>query len=224
MDRQLVYDIPTRMFHWFFAGFFVLAYLLGKTVDDESPRFSYHMLAGLLLTFVVLLRLIWGFAGTRYSRFASFALHPRDLVTYFTTLFSGEKRKWAGHNPASSWATILMFGLALGLGGTGYLMASGHKEAFEDIHELLANGFLVVVLLHIAGVVLHAMRHQDPILTTMIHGEKTGISVPLPVKPRRLAGVVFLILVALFGIYLRNGFDSDRGTLTLLGTTLQAGE
>jgi len=224
MNKHLIYDVPTRLFHWLFAGLFVAAFLIAKTVDDESPLFSYHMLAGLLLGFVVLLRLVWGVVGTKYSRFASFALHPRDLVTYFTAMLSGEKRKWTGHNPASSWAALLMFGLALGLGLTGYLMESGQKEAFEDIHELLANGFLVVALLHVAGVILHAMRHQDSILVTMIDGAKSGIPVPEPVKPRRMAGFVFLALVAFFGLYLRNGFDSGRRTLTFLGTTLQLGE
>ncbi len=224
MNRHLIYDLPTRLFHWLFAGLFVAAFLIAKTVDDESSLFSYHMLAGLLLGVVVLLRLIWGFVGTKYSRFASFALHPRDLMTYFTTILSGEKRKWTGHNPASSWAALIMFGLALGLGLTGYLMASGHKETFEDIHELLANGFLIVVLLHVAGVVLHAMRHQDSILVTMIDGAKSGIPVPEPVKPRPMVGFVFLALVAFFGLYLRSGFDSGQRTLTFLGTTLQLGE
>jgi len=224
MNKHLIYDLPTRLFHWLFAGLFVAAFLIAKTADDESTLFSYHMLAGLLLGFIVLLRLIWGVVGTKYTRFASFRLHPRELVTYFTTILSGEKRKWTGHNPASSWAAILMFGLALGLALTGYLMASGQKEAYEDVHELLANGFLVVVILHIAGVILHAMRHRDSILVTMLDGAKSGIPVPEPVKPRPMAGLVFLALVAFFGLYLKSGFDSGRGTLPLLGTTLQLGE
>ncbi len=161
MRNQLVYDLPTRIFHWLFAGLFVTAFLIAKTVDDESPTFSYHMLAGLLLGFTVLLRILWGVVGTKYSKFSSFALHPKSLVAYFSGILSGDKRRWAGHNPASSWATIAMLCFALGLGLTGYLMASGQKETFEDFHELLANGFLVTVLMHIAGVVLHALRRRD---------------------------------------------------------------
>jgi cytochrome b len=225
MKTQLVYDLPMRIFHWLFAGLFVAVFLVAKTSDDESIIFSYHMLAGLLLVFTVLLRVLWGFVGTKYSRFTSFALHPKDLVAYFSEIFSGQKRKWSGHNPASSWATIAMFGLALGLGITGFLMASGNKEAFEDLHELLANGFLVVVLMHIAGVILHAFRHQDGIGMTMIHGAKNGLPAgDVILKSRSGIALLFVGLVVLFAIHLGHNFDIQKRTLNFFGTTLQLGE
>lgn len=80
MRNQLIYDLPMRIFHWLFAGLFIAAFLIAKNVDDESPVFSYHMLVGLLLGFTVLMRILWGFVGTKHSKFTSFALHPKDLV------------------------------------------------------------------------------------------------------------------------------------------------
>lgn len=225
MRNRLIYDIPTRLFHWLFAGLFIAAFLIAKTVDDESPVFSYHMLAGLLLAFTVLLRIVWGFIGSKHSRFASFALHPKDLVTYFTGILSGDKRKWAGHNPASSWATLVMLTLSLGLGITGYLMASGQKETFEDVHELLANGFLVVVLMHIAGIVLHALRHRDGIALTMIDGAKSDSPETETISNSRPAiALLFVGLVATFGIHLAKNFDSKKRDLNFFGTILQLGE
>lgn len=225
MNKQLVYDLPTRIFHWLFAGLFVCAFMIAKTVDDESPVFSYHMLAGLLLGFVVLLRIIWGFVGTRYSRFASFALHPKDLIDYFKGIFSGEKRKYSGHNPASSWATLAMIGFALGLAFSGYQMASGQKEAYEDLHELFANGFLIVVLFHIAGVVLHAFRHRDRIAMSMIDGTKTDLPLLEKIETPKLGvALVFLVLVGFFATNLYKNFDSQSQTLKLFGNTLQLGE
>ena len=47
MKKISVYDLPTRFFHWLFASLFIAAFAIAKTVDDESPLFSYHMLAGL---------------------------------------------------------------------------------------------------------------------------------------------------------------------------------
>ncbi len=225
MKNQLVYDLPVRLFHWLFAGLFITAFLIAKTVDDETPIFSYHMLAGLLLVSIVLLRIIWGLVGTKHSRFASFALHPKDLIAYFAGIASGDKRKWPGHNPASSWAALIMFGLTLGLGITGYLMANGNKETFEDIHELLANAFLVVVLMHIAGVILHALRHRDRIAVTMFDGTKSDVpAVDAIPNSRPLVAILFLGLVATFSVHLANNFDSKNRTLSLLGTTLQLGE
>ncbi len=225
MKNQLIYDLPIRIFHWLFAGLFLTAFLIAKNVDDESPVFSYHMLAGLLLGFTVLLRIIWGFVGTKHSRFSSFALHPKDLIAYFQGMLTGDKRRWAGHNPASSWATIAMFGLAWGLGLTGYLMASGQKEAFEDLHELMANGFLVVVLMHIAGVVLHAFRHQDGIVVTMFDGTKKDFPAAEGISsPRVGIAVLFVALIATFATHLASNFDSQKRTLHFFGTTLQLGE
>lgn len=225
MRNRLIYDIPTRLFHWLFAGLFVAAFLIAKTIDDESPVFSYHMLAGLLLAFTVLLRIVWGFIGSKYARFASFALHPKDLVAYFTAILSGDKRKWAGHNPASSWATLVMLVLALGLGATGYLMANGQKEAFEDVHELLANGFLVIVLMHVAGVILHALRHRDGVAMTMVNGAKSNIPQAETISNSRpVVALLFVGLVATFVVHLASNFDGQKQTLNFFGTTLQLGE
>lgn len=225
MRTQLVYDLPLRLFHWTFAALFIVAFLIAKTVDDSSTVFSYHMLAGLLLGFTVALRLAWGVIGTSHSRFSGFALHPKELVAYFTGILSGDKKKWSGHNPASSWATILMLALALGLGVTGYLMARGQKESLEDVHELLANGFLLVVLMHIAGVVLHAFRHQDGIVLSMIDGAKSGIPERETINSsRKTAAFMFVVLVATMSIHLARNFNSQNRTLNFFGSKLQLGE
>jgi cytochrome b len=225
MRNQLVYDLPTRMFHWLFAGLFVTAFLIAKTVDDESPTFSYHMLAGLLLGFTVLLRILWGVVGTKHSKFSSFSLHPKNLVAYFSGILSGDKQRWVGHNPASSWATIAMLCFALGLGLTGYLMASGQKETFEDFHELLANGFLVTVLMHIAGVVVHALRHRDGIAMAMIDGKKRDVPVAEVISNSRPGlALLFVGLVFLFATHLVGNFDSLNRTLNFFGAKLQLGE
>ncbi len=225
MKKQLVYDLPTRAFHWLFAGLFIVAFVIAKTIDDDSPIYAYHMLAGLLLGFTVLLRLIWGIVGTKYARFSSFALHPKELLSYLKGIVSGDKRRWEGHNPASSWSAIIMMGCALGLGITGYLMANGQKESFEDVHELLANGFLIVVLLHIAGVILHALRHQDGIGLTMLNGQKPELSPNgFIANVRPGVALLFVVLIASFSMYLANNYNSQNQSLQLFGSTLQLGE
>lgn len=225
MKKHLVYDLPTRIFHWLFAGLFVAAFAIAKTVDSESPFYSYHMLAGLLLSFTVLLRVIWGFVGTRYAKFSSFALHPKDLLEYFTAILRGDKKLWSGHNPASSWAAIVMMLLALGLGLTGYLMASGQKERFEDIHEVLANGFFVIVLLHVTGILLHSLRHKDGIGMSMLHGRKQGIPANnATTSARPVVALLFVVLVAGFSWQLFKNYNFKTQTLKLFSNTLQLGE
>jgi cytochrome b len=225
MRKQLIYDLPTRIFHWAFAGLFVFAFFIAKTVDDENLVFSYHMLAGLMLGGLVTLRIIWGFFGTKYARFSSFALHPKELIQYLMGILSGNRNRWPGHNPASSWAALTMMGSALMLALSGILMTTGYKESFEDIHELFANAFLVTVLLHISGVVVHALRHQDGIALAMVHGKKeeaaghTGISGHKPV-----AALLLVVLMGVFGGYLAKNYNSSTNQLNFFGKSLSLGE
>lgn len=225
MRKQLIYDLPTRIFHWAFAILFVTAFMIAKTIDDDNPVFSYHMLAGLMLGGLVTLRLIWGLVGTKYARFSSFALHPADLIAYGKGIFTGDKTKWAGHNPASSWGTLAMLAFAAGLAITGYLMSTGSKETFEDVHELLANGFLITVLFHIAGVLLHALRHQDGIALTMVHGKKEEVENEAPISGSKpVVALLFVVLIATYGAYLAKNYDAGKRQLNFFGTTLQLGE
>ena len=225
MRKPLVYDLPTRLFHWTFSSLFIVAFFIAKTMDDDQPTFSYHMLAGLMLGGLVVLRLIWGFVGTKYARFSSFALHPYDLIAYGKGILTGEKKQWDGHNPASSWTTLIMLGCAISLAVTGVLMTSGYKETYEEIHELFANAFLITVLLHIAGVALHALRHQDGIALTMVHGKKLDLKNQIePVGHKALSGVLLILLIIGFGSYLFKNFNTVSGELNFFGKTLQLGE
>lgn len=229
MKKIKTYDLPTRLFHWIFAGLFAGAFAIAKLVDDESPIYSYHMLLGLTLSVTVVLRIFWGFVGSRYARFSSFALHPIDLLKYFGQLLSGATQRVAGHNPASSWAALIMMGLALGLAVTGTLMSSGgNKEVLEEVHELFANAFLIVAILHVAGVVFHSLRYRDWIGLSMINGKKMALGdedsqIGIP-HSHRGAALLFLALLGVFVFELARSYDSNAQTLQLFGATLQLGE
>jgi cytochrome b len=226
MRQHLVYDLPTRVFHWLFAGLFLTGFIIAKTVDDESPWFNYHSLAGLTLGFLVLLRILWGLFGTKHARFSGFALNPLEFVTYFKGFMTGTKKRWAGHNPASSWAGLTMLFLALGLVVTGYLMTSGpNKESFEDVHELFANGFIIVVILHIAGIVLHTFRHQEMIGLSMIDGKKADVAIDQTIpNSKTTLGILLVGFVVAFGLHLFKNYDGKTRSLQFFGTTLQLGE
>lgn len=226
MRPLLVYDLPTRLFHWMFAGFFITAFAIANLVDDDSARFSLHMLAGLGMVCVIALRLIWSLVGTRHARLGDLALNPMQLVAYFKGMFSSGSRRWIGHNPASSWAAVAMVSLGLGLGITGYLMATGAgSDWIEETHEVMANAFLVIVLLHVAGVVAHVLRHRDRMESSMITGRKqVSIDNQESVPARPVAGLAFVLVTAIFMGYLSQHYDAQARTLDLFGTTLQLGE
>ena len=110
MQKVKVYDLPTRVFHLFFGVLFATSFLIGKFIDDESAIYAYHMLSGLMMVFMVILRIIWGIIGSKYAKFSSFKLNPKDLVKYFKNVLSGKTKRELGHNPASSFAAMPSFG------------------------------------------------------------------------------------------------------------------
>jgi len=222
MRNHLVYDLPTRLFHWIFAGLFATSYLIASTAED-SPVFSWHMLAGMTLVLAVLMRVLWGVIGTRHARFASFSLSPMALIRYARGLVSGGQQPVAGHNPASSWVAIVLMGLALALGATGYLMtSSANPESYEELHEFLANTFLALVLLHVAGVVLHSVRHRDGFALSMVDGRKQQVASAETISGARpVVGLLFVAILAGFAVTLVRNYDVNARTLNFFGTTLQ---
>lgn len=226
MRSLLVYDWPTRIFHWLFAGFFVAAFAISHLVDDDSAGFPLHMLAGLAMCGVILLRLVWSLAGTRHARLSDLVLAPAQLIAYVKGMFSGTTQRWTGHNPASSWAAVAMVCLGAGLGATGYLMATGaESELLEEAHELMANAFLVVVLLHVGGLVAHALRHRDRLAASMVTGRKQLLAPDRPaVRSRPFVGLVFIVLTGFSVVHLLRHYDAQARTLDLFGQTLRLGE
>lgn len=226
MRKDLVYDIPTRLFHWLFVLYFVTAIGITKTVGEHEPTFSYHMMAGLVLGFLVLFRLVWGFVGTEHARFSRFALNPKDLISYLKGVATGDKRRWAGHNPASSWAAVLMLGLGLGLVLTGYRMATGpENDTIKEVHELFANSFLIIALLHIVGIIVHTLRHKEWIGLSMLSGRKDSVPAHEQItQSHGLVGLLLLLAVVGWVTYLNRQYDPKTQQLQLFGQTLQLGE
>ena len=182
MDKPkvLVWDVPTRAFHWLLALSFVGAFL---TAESERYR-DLHVMLGYTVVGLVAFRLLWGLIGTRYARFGSFVYGPRRVLTYLKTLFTRSPQHYLGHNPAGSWAIYALLGSSLLAGASGYATYNdigGHW--MEDLHEGLANALLGVVFIHIAGVLVSSVLHRENLVRAMLTGYKSA-------KPRSVQEAV----------------------------------
>lgn len=197
-----------------------------EIADDESSFFTLHMMAGLTIGFMLILRIIWGIFGTTYARFTSFKLNPIELIRYFKDSVIAVTKRYLGHNPASSYAAIIMFICAAGLAITGILMTSGNdSDFFEETHELLANIFLITVILHVVGILFHHVKHRDSLWSSMLDGKKQTLHQSVGISNSKVVtGILFLILTLTWAGYLNSQYNSTNQTLNLFGQELVLGE
>lgn len=104
-----VWDPIVRIGHWVIVIGFFTAYLSG----DELP--GIHTWAGYVVAGTVLVRVIWGLAGTRHARFSSFVTGPRGFFRYIKGLFAKKADRHLGHNPAGA---AMIIALLIALTGT----------------------------------------------------------------------------------------------------------
>jgi cytochrome b len=223
----LIWDLPTRLFHWLLTIGFIAAAMIAFLAGDKSPLFPYHALLGLALTLMVLLRLVWGLVGTRYARFGSFFFGPRAVVVYLKEiLFSGSTSpRHLGHNPGSAYAIFAMLALVLGISATGILLALG-KRGVKDVHEVMSYALIAVAVAHVLGVVLHTIRHRENIALSMITGRKECDPAQAIGSARPVVAAGFLVVLALWVFGLVGSYDAATKTtrLPVAGVSLKLGE
>ncbi|MCY3009492.1 MAG: cytochrome b/b6 domain-containing protein [Planctomycetota bacterium] len=222
MDKILVWDFPSRIIHWLFAGSLSAALAIAFLVDDEQPIFKLHMVLGIVAVFSLAVRVLLGIVGSRYSRFANFPLRPREVATYFVNAVFSKTKRYAGNNPGSAIAAVLMFLIVPGL----FLTGSIANDSLEDVHEVLAWGLLLVVISHLAGLGWHTFRHRENISLAMITGRKAGEPAEATPSSHPIWGGLILLASGLWiSLLLTEYRTSDRDIrLPGLGMTIQLGE
>jgi cytochrome b len=178
-----VWDPLVRLFHWSLAASFTIAFL------TEDDLLVLHVWAGYTIFGLILVRLLWGFVGTRHTRWSDFVKEPGEIMAYLKDAVRFRAARHLGHNPAGGAMVIaLLVSLtATGLSGlavygaqelSGPLapMLSGLPESWahllEDFHEVLANLTLLLVVLHLVGVAFTSLVHRENLVKSMITGLK----------------------------------------------------
>jgi cytochrome b len=191
----LVWDVPVRVFHWLMVIAFAGAWL---TSDSEAWRLT-HITLGYTMAALVVFRLAWGFAGTRWARFSSFVRGPRAVVAYVNGMIRGTAEHHTGHNPAGAVAILLLLGLTSVVATSGWAVLNEiGGDSLEELHEAAAIAMLVVVGVHIAGVALGSWVHRENLVKAMITGRKDIPQGTDAVKPRARTGMAVVAAVLAF--------------------------
>ena len=199
LERILVWDLPTRVFHWSFALSFAGAYL---TAESERYR-DVHLALGYVFAALLVFRLVWGFVGTRYARFSCFTFSVSVVVGYLKSLSQQKAQHFLGHNPAGAMAIFLLLGLGLiisltGIGLDWELGSMDWEDFFAETHELSANFMLLVVFVHIAGVIISSYLHHENLARSMLTGYKQGEATAAIQRSFVWLGVLIFVVILVF--------------------------
>jgi len=169
VDTVRVWDPLVRVFHWSLVSAFFCAYLLG---DDGG---QWHQALGYTVLGLVAFRLFWGLVGSHHARFANFVPSYQTARGYLKDVIAHREARYLGHNPAGAVMIVALLLALIGTGFTGWLMTTDafwDAEWVEELHETLANGTLLLVGLHVAGVIFSSLRHRENLVRAMFTGRK----------------------------------------------------
>lgn len=222
--KFLIWDLPTRLFHWLLASSVVLAFGIAQFVEKETPLFYMHVVFGVLAGLLILWRLLWGFVGTKHARWKELFFSPTSTIKYFTDVLKGRGTYYAGHNPGGSFVVLLI------LGGVALAVVSGilnaQSELFEELHEIVPVLVMGLVVVHVVGVILAMKMHDENYVLAMVTGQKRAQTNEAIASSSPLAAIVMLLVVIGPWVYFINGFNRDTALFTAPGTqwSFQVGE
>ena len=205
-----VWDRGVRAFHWLLVLAVGGAAATGFFGDVDGV--DIHAILSAAIALLLVFRAVWGFTGSTYARFGSFAPTPAGFIGHVRELLAGRAPHHTGHNPVGSAMIFALFAVLLASLGTGTAVLGGMvKEGplapflafataaeIKEVHEVLAFLLVGLVGLHIAGVLAESLRGRENLARAMVTGLKAARegavgAVPVAARPL-LAAVAFLVL------------------------------
>jgi len=194
-----IWTLPSILVHWFLAVTLIIAYILG----GEEESLQLHSALGITAGLFILFRLIWGIIGPKYSRFRDFPMGVSSLTQHLKT--RGKGKEHAGHNPLASYVMtgIMVCVLLVTLSGLMTLnpgwfgiTAGQDGEGFEEIHEVLVNILIVLVILHLIGLAADfVLNRKTGTVASMFTGRKNLEAEPASLNAfQKFFSLIWLII------------------------------
>jgi cytochrome b len=195
-DKILVWDWPTRAFHWLLAVCFAIAW-----ITSGSERYiMIHVTCGYTVFALMVFRVLWGLVGSRHARFGAFVRGPAAAHAYVRALWRKPVQHFTGHNPAGAVAIVVM--ILLGLTTPVFGWVAFNEWAGDWVartHITLAWTFLIVVGLHLLGVIVGSFAHRENLAAAMLSGFKRGE--PDEAIARTYGWLAIVMLIAVAGLW-----------------------
>jgi cytochrome b len=205
-----IWDLPTRVFHWLLA-----ACVLGAVVSAKAGAMEWHFRLGYAVFALLVFRIVWGFVGGRWSRFACFVRGPGAVWRYARGRMPSDERPDVGHNPLGALSVLAMLAILAVQVGTG-LVGDDDIANVGPLNRWVANAtglaatawhkrwgqwlILGLVALHLVAIGVHAMRGQA-LVGAMLGGDKAlPADTPASADTPATRGLALLLAAACAGL------------------------
>lgn len=206
-----IWDLPTRLFHWALA-LTVIGSVASAKIGGNAM--VWHFRFGYVVLTLLAFRVLWGFAGGHWSRFASFAPTPGRLLRHLRGTPRPGEHLDAGHNPLGALSVFALLAVLAAQAGTGLvaddeIASIGPLNRFVAVdtglaatayHKTFGQWLLIgLVVLHVGAIAVYALRRRN-LVAPMLHGDK-ALPPSVPASADTLATRLFAaVLLAGCGV------------------------
>jgi cytochrome b len=176
--RLRVWDLPTRLFHWTLALLIVGAFV---TVKAGGNLMIWHERIGYAILTLVLFRVVWGVAGGRYARFASFVRGPGAVLGYL----KGGGDHAPGHNPLGALSVLGLLAVVGFQAGSGLFtnddiafegplaakVSGATSSLLTTLHRWNEKVIIALVALHLAAILYYRFGKGRDLVRPMVSGD-----------------------------------------------------
>jgi cytochrome b len=206
-----VWDLPTRTFHWLLA-LCVIGSIVSAKIGGNAM--AWHFRCGYVVLTLLAFRLLWGFVGGHWSRFARFVYAPSATLRYLRGSSREDEFHEVGHSPLGAvsvfaFLALLLVQVATGLVADDEISNAGPLVKFvSGAVSGLATGWhkawgqwliITLIVLHLAAIAYYWRRQRRNLVAPMLHGDK-ALAVAAPESAdhgrTRLLALVLLAICA----------------------------
>ncbi|MFT2091748.1 cytochrome b/b6 domain-containing protein [Paraglaciecola sp. 2405UD69-4] len=213
MQKQLVWDLPVRLFHWLLVICIFAQWFTVEVLEDAT---DIHFYIGYFTLGLIIFRLIWGIVGTTYAKFSSFLASPKTMLAYLKSLGNKNHSPTIGHNSVGGLmlpAVLLLVGLQATSGlfitddiineGPYYASASDTIKSYMMwLHHNIFNVLLGLIAIHLLAIFYYRFALKHDLISPMFTGKKVVKPADAITSSKLLLAVIIAVLVASFVYWL----------------------
>jgi len=185
LTKILVWDFPTRAFHWLLV--IAICFSVYTGLNGGFVEMDYHMYSGYFILSLVIFRVSWGVLSKGNARFTRFIAGPKELISYIESVRNNDPKNYPGHNPLGGLSVLSLLFILLVQTMTGlfsnddilvegplvHLISDELSSLLTTLHHFSAICLGGLIALHLSAIIYHEIVLKHKIVIPMLTGRKS---------------------------------------------------